>query len=509
MKGFKSLGCLLALLLAAVILFPATAKAASVEINEENFPDEGLRECLKELDVDVDQDGWLSTSEIKETTKLYCSGYSIKKLDGIEKFTNLRELYCYSNKLTTKNLSSALAKLTKLEVLDCSDNKLTKLDVTILDDLEKLNCSENLLTELTISGNKELERLECQNNELTALDVSKNTKLVLLNCSDNALTTLSVTKNPELRALLCSGNSISTLNVTKNPELLILRCYDNKLTKLDISKNPNVHILVCYGNNITTLDIHLQDRLVWSYTKPESEWSNDECASYFYDDPHAPAEFYYLEDEEDVSDSGLECCLQVKPTTKIVCKPKITVPAETTKKTVTVGDKVSLKVTAKSTTTLTYQWYYKTSSKGSYKKITAASGTKATYTFTAKEKHNGYYYLCKVRNQYGYTNSKVYKLKVVEAPEITSPTAASTKKVAAGKTATFKVTATGAETYQWQYRTSKTGSWKNVKAASGKTATYKLYNTTSKYNGYQYRCKVSNAAGKAVYSPIYTLKVTS
>ncbi len=75
----------------------------------------------------------------------------------------------------------------------------------------------------------------------------------------------------------------------------------------------------------------------------------------------------------------------------------------------------------------------------------------------------------------------------------------------AGSTASFKVVATDAESYQWYYRTSSTGSWTKVSAASGKTANYSL-TTAARHNGYQYRCKVTNPAG-SVYSNTVTLTV--
>ena len=508
MKGLKTFGCLLALLLAAVILFPATAKAADVAINSTNFPDENFRALVEDEEIDTNQDGKLSAAEIKAVQELYVWSSEIVSLKGVEFFTNLRELYCANNKIKKLDV---LSSLNKLEILDCSENKLTKLDVSNMAFLERLNCSDNILTSLNVTKNTALKRLVYFENEITSLDVSKNTKLELLNCEDNELTTLVVTKNPELRAIVCGENEITALNVTKNPELLILRCEENKLSKLDLSQNPKMHILTCYDNSIKTLDIHLSTRLTWAYVKPEEEFQYEEDArtDYVYYDYHAPMEYYYLDEDEDIGDMGLECRLGVNDATKIYCKPKVTTPAKTTTKKVSTGDKVSLKAVAKSAVDVTYQWYYKTSSTGSYKKVTAAAGKKATYTFTAQDKHNGYIYLCRATNKYGYTNSKTYKLKVIPLPEITSPTAASTKTVKKGKTATFKVVATGAASYQWQYRTSKTGAWKTVAAASGKTATYKLYTAAAKHNGYQYRCKVMNSAGGAVYSKIVTLKVTS
>ena len=78
---------------------------------------------------------------------------------------------------------------------------------------------------------------------------------------------------------------------------------------------------------------------------------------------------------------------------------------------------------------------------------------------------------------------------------------------AVDKSVTFKVAAEGyGMSYQWQYRTSSSGSWKAV-SSNGKTASYKVTATAAR-NGYQYRCKVSNKAG-TVYSDAAKLTVVT
>ncbi len=73
-----------------------------------------------------------------------------------------------------------------------------------------------------------------------------------------------------------------------------------------------------------------------------------------------------------------------------------------------------------------------------------------------------------------------------------------------GGTAAFTVEATGAASYQWQYRSSG-GSWLNSPAEGNKTATLKVPATAGR-NGNQYRCKVTNAAGSS-WSSAATLTV--
>ncbi len=79
------------------------------------------------------------------------------------------------------------------------------------------------------------------------------------------------------------------------------------------------------------------------------------------------------------------------------------------------------------------------------------------------------------------------------------------KTVTAGTTVKFKVVATGAETYQWQYRKSSSGTWYNSTGTGNKTATLTLTATEAR-NGFQFRCKITNSAG-TVYTVIVTLTV--
>ena len=116
---------------------------------------------------------------------------------------------------------------------------------------------------------------------------------------------------------------------------------------------------------------------------------------------------------------------------------------------------------------------------------------------------NGFQYRCKVTNAAGSVYTNVATLTVNLKPVIT--TQPTSKTVNEGTTAKFTVTATGAESYQWQYRTSSTGTWYNSTLTGAKTATVSVPATAAR-NGFQYRCKITNAAG-TVYTVIVTLTV--
>ena len=183
---------------------------------------------------------------------------------------------------------------------------------------------------------------------------------------------------------------------------------------------------------------------------------------------------------------------------------KPTITTQPTSISVQEGDKASFSVKAAGSD-LTYQWYYRTSSTGSWTAVSSASGKTDTYSLTTAARHNGYQYRCKVSNSAGSVYSGIVTLTVTPAAPVITTQPASVSVQEGGK-ASFSVKATGSDlTYQWYYRTSSAGSWKAVSSASGKTADYS-FTAAARHNGYQYQCMVSNAKGSAI-SNIVTLTV--
>jgi len=178
---------------------------------------------------------------------------------------------------------------------------------------------------------------------------------------------------------------------------------------------------------------------------------------------------------------------------------KPTITTQPSNATVTEGNKATFKVVA-SGTGLSYQWQYKDEG-GSWTNSGYSSAKTATLTFTATAEMSGRQYRCKVTNSAGTTTSSTATLSV--KPAITSQPSSAT--VTAGNKATFKVVASGASSYQWQYK-SEGGSWTNSGYSSAKTATLS-FTATADMNGRQYRCKVTNSGGTATSSTA-TLTVT-
>ena len=299
----KLLTALLALC-AALCLLPALALAegaADVAIDPTNFPDANFRTYVATFDTD--NDDRLTPAELAAVEYMALYNKSIGDLTGIEHFTDLTELDCRRNQLTSLDLSkntalevlncnnnpltslvlggnTALTKLsctnnqltsldlsknTALQVLDCGGNQLASLDVSANTALKELYCGGNPLTALDVSANTALTDLNCINTQRTSLDVSKNTALTSLLCGDNQLTSLDVSKNTALTSLLCAKNQLASLDVSKNTALEELSCWGNQLTSLDVSANTALKDLDCGQNQLTSLDLSANPKLSFSH----------------------------------------------------------------------------------------------------------------------------------------------------------------------------------------------------------------------------------------------------
>lgn len=212
-----------------------------------------------------------------------------------------------------------------------------------------------------------------------------------------------------------------------------------------------------------------------------------------------------------------------KVTLTVNAKPTIT--AQPQNVTVTEGSKATFKVAASGAAS--YRWYYQKPGESLWNTV-KNNGTSATYTFTAALRHNGYRYRCLLKNAAGSVYTSIAKLTVnpcptlppIEKPESTYapvPTAIATipptpsisvqpksVTVTEGSKATFKVTASGAASYQWYYQKPGESTWNAVKN-NGTSATYTL-TAAMRHNGYKYRCQLKNTTG-SVYTSVVTLRV--
>ena len=162
------------------------------------------------------------------------------------------------------------------------------------------------------------------------------------------------------------------------------------------------------------------------------------------------------------------------------------------------GETVEFSVVAEGTG-LTYQWQYRTSATASWKNF--ASATKPSIKKVTGD-WDGWQVKCVIKDKAGnsqdsniakisFDNGQTGPIKIK-----TQPKDVVTKK---GETVEFSVEAEGdGLTYQWQYRTSATSSWKNF-ASAIKSSIQKV---TGDWDGWEVKCVIKDKAGNSQDSNI-------
>jgi hypothetical protein len=113
-----------------------------------NISDTRFLYALIHEGVDTDADSLISYSEAKEITTLDVSGREISDMTGIEAFINLDSLDCSNNKISVLDMSLNH----KISFLNCSENQINKLIFSKLMSPSWLDCSNNLLASLDLPG---------------------------------------------------------------------------------------------------------------------------------------------------------------------------------------------------------------------------------------------------------------------------------------------------------------------------------------------------------------------
>ena len=193
---------LLFTMLSAIVALTSCSKDADLVIPENssvketraivdglNIPDANFKAYLIE-NFDTNSDGQISTNEAQYVSIISLSDVGIQSLEGIEYFTNLTELSCARNKLTS---------------LDLSNNK----------ELKRLDCSENIITNINVCNNTKLMTFRCENNPIYNLNLKGCTSLYELWCGDNKFTSLDVSENGILTYLQVYGSTLKTLILKK------------------------------------------------------------------------------------------------------------------------------------------------------------------------------------------------------------------------------------------------------------------------------------------------------
>ena len=157
-------------------------------------PDDAFEQALINLGYDTAPlDDYVLTETINVLTTLDLSNLGIVDMTGIEDFT-------------------------ALEVLDCSGNSISSINISENTLLTNLNLSNNILSEVDITTNLALENLNVSNNGLSSLDLNNYAQLTAFNGSNNDFVLLSI-KN---------GNNVNftSFAATNNSNLICIEVDD-------------------------------------------------------------------------------------------------------------------------------------------------------------------------------------------------------------------------------------------------------------------------------------------
>ena len=230
-------------------------------------------------------------------TELNLSGKSLSSLGGIAYCTNLQKLDCSNNKLKKLDVSglTGLTELncsnnrdlvelnfggmteparpdgdtgrtfrtlragsgSSLQILNCSNTGIRKLDLSGLTGLTRLNCYDMGLKELDLNGMTGLTELICGHNDFTTLTISGLPKLKKIDCTNSiGLSELNFSELPALQELYCSSTDVTALDVSGLTGLRILYCAQNYMQRtLNIKGLSNLEELVCGASKLTSLDL--------------------------------------------------------------------------------------------------------------------------------------------------------------------------------------------------------------------------------------------------------------
>ncbi|MBQ2062446.1 MAG: leucine-rich repeat domain-containing protein, partial [Oscillospiraceae bacterium] len=479
---------------------------------------------------------------------LYCNNNPLGALN-VSANGALRFLRCDNCQLTELDVSANV----DLQMLSCNGNQMTSLELDANGALEELYVMNNPLTELNVSYHHSLdvlfagacpglESLYCYDCALTNLNLEDASALETLDCDGNQLTDLDLRFCSSLKKLYCGNNPLEELEIAHCPELKVLACPDTSLSRLRLGGCPDLCRAVkegevdpgagstCYVLDEDEIFLQVDNNVqldiapVILYGPDNLTLRYDETGTAVVDAAGPNLKYRWqiyeadgwknLTNTADKYDGVTTDCLVVtggdgilghyrckvsnsfgtsySPTIAITPDANPWIGTQTVHVTESEGETVEFMVDAHGPN-LSYQWYYRTSSTGTWAKSTLTGCKTDTLTVKATAARDGYQYKCRVSNSKGTIYTRPATLYVILKPVIT--TAPKSQTAAPDTTVKFTVKATGEDlTYQWYYRTSSTGTWKKSTLTGAKSATLSVKATEAR-NGYQYKCRVSNAAG--------------
>jgi hypothetical protein len=218
------------------------------------IPDPNFEQAL--IDANIDTDGLngsiLNLDAQQISGYLNVSNKNINDLSGIEAFINLTSLNCSNNNLTTLDLSVN----SQLIGISANSNNLTDINLNNIQALSDLDVNDNQLDSLNFSSHTALYYLMCYTNNLTYLNIVNNTNLGYLSCGDNLLTgNLDISNLYNLIFFVCLDNQLSSINVGQHGNLNTFNCGNNNLLELDLSLCYPLEYVILDSNDLNILNL--------------------------------------------------------------------------------------------------------------------------------------------------------------------------------------------------------------------------------------------------------------
>ncbi len=165
-------------------------------------PDDNFEQALIDLGHDDVLDDYVLTSNIENLSSINLSGKNISDLTGIEDFISLLILNVSNNNLSTLDVSN----LQNLRNLYVQNNNLTGINHA--NALREVNLSHNPITQFETVNLQQLRRLSIDNTQIASMNLKLNPNLILFSAVNaTQLTSLNMRNGNNLAI---SGNNFNT-----------------------------------------------------------------------------------------------------------------------------------------------------------------------------------------------------------------------------------------------------------------------------------------------------------
>ena len=256
------------------VAYAAEQTEEGVAIDKENFPDENLRNYLKESGFDKNDDGYFSQSELDAVEEMEAIYNKLENLKGLEYFRNLKSLDIRLNNISGELDLQMFPNLTSVY---CDDNEITSIRFGEDCKLELIECNYNQIKVLDVSGLDHLDQLNCTGNPLKVLKFNEKWTSIRLYCDECSLTSLKIPESLDASETQINCENNVTYLTQKNIDFLDPEMFPDfdtgkiqkvvKLTKeqAEAGKSGTDIFDELKGSDYKLTDLQLGDRIIYTY----------------------------------------------------------------------------------------------------------------------------------------------------------------------------------------------------------------------------------------------------